>query len=417
MKHTYEYVKQVIEQEGYILLSTEYLDNKHKLDIQCPHGHIFNMSLFHFKDQHHRCPICSGKKKKTLEEVKRVIEQEGYKLHSTEYINKNNKLQLECSEGHKFDMTFSCFNNQGHRCSACSGKKKKTIEEIKQSIESEQGYKLLSTEYKNAFTKLSICCPEGHVFEMRPNNFKSGQRCPVCFGTPKKTIEEVRKIVDEAGYKLLSTEYNGCFDKLKFQCPRGHVYHAQWNSFRDGFRCAECAGVKKHTFEETKTLIESEQGYKLLSTKYKNATSNLDVMCDKGHIHKTSYARFQQGYRCPICAIDNTRLSYDEVKNYIESFNYKLISNTYINSYTKISIECDRGHKFDMRFNCFKNSGHRCPECVRQKTTSKGEKEVLSFVKEIYSDIIIENDRSVVRSPLTDRMLELDIYLPNINNQ
>ena len=42
--------------------------------------------------------------------------------------------------------------------------KKLTYEYVKNYIESFEGYKLLSEEYKNAHIKLQLKCPEGHIF-------------------------------------------------------------------------------------------------------------------------------------------------------------------------------------------------------------------------------------------------------------
>ena len=55
-----------------------------------------------------------------------------------------------------------------------------TYEEVKEYIEN-CGYKLLSKEYINNHTKLKLKCPKGHIFELRFNDFKNGQRCRQCF--------------------------------------------------------------------------------------------------------------------------------------------------------------------------------------------------------------------------------------------
>ncbi len=44
----------------------------------------------------------------------------------------------------------------------------------------EEGYEQLS-EYVNARTKVKMKCPEGHVFEILPNNWKKGSRCGKCY--------------------------------------------------------------------------------------------------------------------------------------------------------------------------------------------------------------------------------------------
>lgn len=67
--------------------------------------------------------IPRGKFKNTYEEVKLYIEERGYKLLSTNYINNTSKLVLECPEGHEWLTTFHNFRDnggvQGNRCATC----------------------------------------------------------------------------------------------------------------------------------------------------------------------------------------------------------------------------------------------------------------------------------------------------------
>lgn len=51
-----------------------------------------------------------------------------------------------------------------------------------------EGYKLLS-EYQNARTKLKYECPNGHIGEMLPKNWKRGSRCRQCFAERQKNRE------------------------------------------------------------------------------------------------------------------------------------------------------------------------------------------------------------------------------------
>ena len=45
------------------------------------------------------------------------------------------------------------------------------------------------------------------------------------------------------------------------------------------------------------------------------------------------------------------KLTYNEVKKFIEGLGYELLSKEYINSKTKLLIKCDKGHEFKMIFN------------------------------------------------------------------
>ena len=226
------------------------------------------------------------------------------------------------------------------------------------------------------------------------------------------------KIESVEGYKLLSTEYTGNKQKLKIMCPIGHINQMTFNNIDSkGHRCDFCFGKQAHTFDFIKKEIEKEN-YKLISKNYKNIYTKLDIICSAGHKIKLNYSDFKQGCRCRICGyikIGNLkRKPYNEVKEYIESFNYNLISKDYKNCGTKIEIMCPNNHKFMMKYNDFQQN-HRCPACAKQLTTSQAEKEIVSYINLIYNGIIIENDRTQIINPKTGNMLELDICLPELS--
>ncbi len=122
--------------------------------------------------------------------------------------------------------------------------KRLTLEEVREDIE-RHGHRLLSTEYKNNYTKLELECPKGHEFKMTRNDFHQGCRCPLCARNRKKTIEEVREYIESKGYKLLSTEYKNVGTKLELECPKGHEFKMCYDSFRYGQRCPKCKGEKQ----------------------------------------------------------------------------------------------------------------------------------------------------------------------------
>lgn len=59
--------------------------------------------------------------------------------------------------------------------------------------------------------------------------------------------------------------------------------------------------MSKITYENVKADIES-QGWKLLSTEYKNLKADLEVQCPEGHLCYVSYEKWRRGnYQCPTC--------------------------------------------------------------------------------------------------------------------
>lgn len=124
-KLTIGFVKEKFAEEGYVLISKDYINNKQKLVYICPkhHKHSINWNSWSLG---RRCGVCFGNNKPDLMYVAKAFEKEHYKLLSKEYINSASKLLYICSKGHENNTTWSVWNS-GYRCPDCSGNKKNTI--------------------------------------------------------------------------------------------------------------------------------------------------------------------------------------------------------------------------------------------------------------------------------------------------
>lgn len=130
-----------------------------------------------------------------------------------------------------------------------------TYEEVKKIFEN-IGYKLLSESYKNTTTHIRIECDKGHISEYYIfKNFLSGSRCLECSGKKPYTIEQVQKIFDDRECKLLNTEYNNIKSQLKYQCKCGNISSIFLNDFKVRiYLCDKCS--KKPHHYTTETFIE-----------------------------------------------------------------------------------------------------------------------------------------------------------------
>jgi len=241
--------------------------------------------------------------------------------------------------------------------------KKVTIERIC-GLAEDRKYKCLSQKYKGRDKKLKFQCDKGHVYETTWNSFRQGNGCPVCSGHAKPTIEFVKEFAQSFDYIILSDKYINAHSKLNVKCDKGHEYKVTWANFSKGRKCPKCRG-KYRTLEEVKEFISQEaDGYECLNGTYKNCSTKLKIRCNKGHEYEVAWNSFQQGRRCAVCA-NNQSLTIEYIKKIVPTLvkGYKCLSFEYKNAQEKLLFQCDKGHVYECNWNHF-NVGTRCPECA-----------------------------------------------------
>ncbi len=132
----------------------------------------------------------------------------------------------------------------------------------------------------------------------------------------KKSINYIKKYIikNKIPYKIISKEYKNSYTKLKWQCENGHIFFMTWSSFQQGIRCFECFGSKKKTLNEINNLINNSN-YKWISGKYKNIHSKLKLQCNRNHIYTTRFDQFQQKHRCPYCHYEDNIIKFSGTGN------------------------------------------------------------------------------------------------------
>lgn len=171
--------------------------------------------------------------------------------------------------------------------------------EIKTYIEN-KGYQLLSNDYKNNSTPLQMICPEGHICYISFGNFKNhSRRCSSCYGNKKLSKKEIEQKLRDDGYTLL-TDYKSANEKITVLCCNNHEWITTWGKIQSGRKCPYCSG-KFNNYETIKTMIESEEGYKLLTFDCNNLRDRLDIQCNNNHKYSATGSTFKQGHRCPYC--------------------------------------------------------------------------------------------------------------------
>lgn len=305
--------------------------------------------------------------------------------------------------------------------------KRYSYEEVKLIIE-EQGFTLVSTSYKNDSTKLDMLCPEGHQINISFNGWQNrkGNGCKACQSQKSSkqtnscsvaslTVGDLRQAVELEGYVLLiESIQDGPYkekirQKINLRCPKGHTYSTSLRSWLRGNRCPKCLkeGLS-HNFDYIKVSIESE-GYALLSEKYENAHSKLQIKCPEGHLYETDWGHWKAGRRCPVCSNQSKRATVESVQRNLNKTESKFIClDTLFNpdkNRSVFTLRCPNGHEFNVVDGTWWYTPSRCPICDNYK--SKYEKYLAERLSEDF-EVVVQDRKSIAP-------LEIDIFLPSLN--
>ena len=136
--------------------------------------------------------------------------------------------------------------------------------------------------------------------------------------------------------------------------------------------------VKKLTLEDMHALAK-QRGGQCLSTKYINSRTKLTWKCDKGHIWKATQSNIKNGHWCPICS-GYVYYTTEDMHNFATERGGKFLKSKYISASSKSDWECSKGHKFTSNFSYVK-SGYWCPECRRQNLKNKKTIEMRKYAR------------------------------------
>jgi len=188
----------------------------------------------------------------------------------------------------------------------------------------------------------------------------------------KYTIEEVRELFVNKGYELLSDEYVGANEKLKYICPKhpNEVQETTASKIRNAnTSCWYCSYEDRGdnlriSYEQVKKAFE-DRGYTLLSKTYKMKHHKLDYFCPHHPDKKLSisFHSFTNGESgCPHCA-GNAKYEFEYVKSAFEEKGYELLETEYLNAKHRMQYRCPVHQVIHtVTFSDLQN-GQGCREC------------------------------------------------------
>lgn len=251
---------------------------------------------------------------------------------------------------------------------------KKTLE--CREIAKKQGGKFLSKSYVKSNALHTWQCKEGHVWEASHANISQGKWCKICFyrnrhnELKKQTFDEIKEIIRKRGGILLTNEYKSVDWHLSVQCSCGNVWAPRGSTIKRGAWCPLCsrkkAAKKKRSKIEDIQKICTQKGGKLISNEYLSGSDRLTVECEKGHQWEILLMNLKSGKWCPYC---RGKTTIEWFKKFAEERGGRCLSESYKNENSIIRFECNYGHIWKNRASNIKLNKTWCPDCRRIKFT------------------------------------------------
>lgn len=261
--------------------------------------------------------------------------------------NSQTKIKIKCSCGNEFIIGFNAFKSGNQKqCLECGiekrvGLRRKNTEYFKNEVFKLVGeeYSVLN-EYINDSTKIKIrhnCLKcNNYEYEVRPNGFIQGARCPKCAGNIKKTNKEFLKQVYEITndeYTILE-DYKGANKKILVRHNCSDCNNYEWRitplNFLKGQKCPKCqhklSGKPTKTLEGFKKEVYSivKDEYTVLGKAYINTNTKIKIRHNNCYfIYEVSPNNFLRGRRCPFCKKSKGEI---KIKEYLDNkhMDYKM---------------------------------------------------------------------------------------------
>ena len=174
----------------------------------------------------------------TIENIRHYIEINNIetKLLSTNYINNTHKMLWKCKCGNDFRKNWNSFYHGSHYCQSC-GRIEQGIQRRKDfnyviNIVEENGYKIyeeLDINKPISSQKISLIDKEGYLYQTTWSHLKENKDYEKFYSTNKYSIHNINLFLKEernGEYECISKKYIDNSHKLKFRHNCGCIFEA-----------------------------------------------------------------------------------------------------------------------------------------------------------------------------------------------
>ncbi len=181
------------------------------------------------------------------------------------------------------------------------------------------------------------------------------------------TLDDMQRLAARHGGRCISTDYRNIHTELRWRCVRGHEWEATPFSVRQGKWCATCAHDEHSAvWLPAMHTLARERGGKCLSETYVNSRTKLWWECHQGHTWEATPASIRvAGAWCPACAADSRKGTMNDMHALAARHDGQCLSTEYAGPTGKLRWRCAEGHEWITSPARVRN-GFWCAICAKQ---------------------------------------------------
>lgn len=243
---------------------------------------------------------------KDFNEIKQYIEELGYQLISTKYINSNNNLILKDSYNYLYSISLSNLYN-GRKPHIVHKNNPYSIHNIKIFLKNNNyDFILLSEKYEGEDINLKLCDSEGYYYSQTWRTLLKLTRQLFVSGNNIYSTQNIQLFLYKNNIDLkLINQYKSNKEKLILVDSKGYLYTSLWSNLQklwlpDFVNFSNTYSIQNiHLW-----CTNNNKPYKLLSTEYKRNNQLLLWKCLNdgcGEEFKMCWGNILQGQNCSYC--------------------------------------------------------------------------------------------------------------------
>jgi hypothetical protein len=357
-----------------------------KLTWQCSRKHLYAAPVSKRTALGHGCPFCSGHRVLAgFNDISTTHPHLANEAHGwdprTISAGSNKKLTWKCPKGHVFESVVAERSIRNATCPICIGRRVlagfNDISTTHPHLANEAHGWDPRTVSAGSNKKLTWKCPKGHVFESVVASRTKGAGCHFCSG--HRVLQGLNDLLTTHPDLAASahgwdprTISAGSNKKLKWKCPKGHVFESVVTSrvqSPDG--CPICYGRQTlagfNDLATTHPEIAKEASGWDPSTVTAGSGKKREWKCLSGHCYLATVNARTRGDECPICSGHQVKPGFNDLATthpIVGQTAYQWDPSTLTAGSNKLrDWICDLGHTWKTSVNQRVNT-NGCPFCL-----------------------------------------------------